>query len=308
VTMVSVCIITYRRPEGLARLFAALDGLTFTKCPAAVMEVIVVDNDAQESAAAVCRDRSTGRYSLTYDVEPRRGIPQARNRAVQRASDLADFIAFVDDDEIPSSGWLDELLYVQRTWDADVIAGPVLPAFPETVPHWAVKGRFFDRARYPTGYPSPHVGAGNALVRARLFREKGLAFDERMALTGGEDVLLFSLISRLGYSIIWADEAVVYEWVPQSRLTPTWVLQRAYRLGNTWSLCERELNPSMATRLMRIAKGVGRIVQGVLLLAPSLLVGPHAVLNSVRWIVLGAGNLSGVAGFRYEEYRTTHGA
>jgi succinoglycan biosynthesis protein ExoM len=306
--MVSVCIITYRRPQGLARLLGALNSLTFMKCPAAVIEVIVVDNDAQQSGAAVCRDWPAGRFQLTYDVEPRRGISQARNRAVRRASATADFIAFVDDDEVPSPFWLDELLYVQGTWDADVIAGPVLPAFPETVPPWAIKGRFFERARYPTGHRSPHVGAGNALVRAQLFREKGLVFDERMALTVGEDVLLFSRMLRLGYSIVWADDAVVYEWVPDSRLTPGWVLQRAYRLGNTWSLCERELNPSMATRLMRIAKGLGRIVQGIVLLPPSLLLGPHAVLNSVRWIMLGTGNLSGVAGFRYEEYRKAHGA
>jgi GT2 family glycosyltransferase len=307
VTAVAVCIVTYRRPLGLQRLLKALDDLTFTRCSRPHVTVIVVDNDAEGSGREACQAQSTRWYQLVYDVEPRRGIPQARNRAVGHVNRAVEFIAFIDDDEMPTPGWLDELLHVQRMWQADVVAGPVLPSFPHTAPGWAVKGRFFDRMRYPTGHRSPHVGAGNALIRASVLQETGLAFNESMALTGGEDVLLFSRLAQLGYSIVWANDAVVHEAVPDTRLTVRWVLQRAYRLGNTWSLCERQLNPSVGRRLVRVAKGVGRIVQGVLFLPPACLVGPHAVVQSVRWIMLGAGNLSGLAGFRYEEYRTPHG-
>lgn len=306
-TSVAVCIATYRRTQGLEWLLTALDSLTFTKCPRPNVEVVVIDNDVEASAAGVCRQLSNRSYKLTYDVEPRRGIPQARNRGVQKVDETVDFIAFIDDDEIPTPQWLDELLHVQRTTRADVISGPVLPAFPAAVPSWAVKGGFFDRARYPTGHRSPYVGAGNALVRRRVLRETNLVFDESMALTGGEDVLLFSRLTHLGYNTVWADEAIVYETVPETRLTVGWVLQRAYRLGNTWSLCERRLNPSASTRVVRFGKGVGRIVQGILLLPFALLVGPHAMVKSARWIMLGAGNLSGMAGVRYEEYRNPHG-
>ena len=42
-------------------------------------------------------------------------------------------------------------------------------------------------------------------------------FDERMALSGGSDVELFRRFAAQGHSIVWADEAVVFEWVPRSR-------------------------------------------------------------------------------------------
>ena len=45
-----------------------------------------------------------------HRVEGRRGIPQARNAAVAVALERADFVAFIDDDEVPSPLWLAELL------------------------------------------------------------------------------------------------------------------------------------------------------------------------------------------------------
>ncbi|UCC32144.1 MAG: glycosyltransferase family 2 protein, partial [Phycisphaerales bacterium] len=111
---VAVCVITCRRPEGLQRLLRALNALTFRGDPPDI-EVIVVDNDADTSAASVCdllrRDLN---WPLRYEVEPQRGIPFARNRAVACAADTADFVSFIDDDEVPQPSWLDELLAVQR--------------------------------------------------------------------------------------------------------------------------------------------------------------------------------------------------
>ena len=50
---VSICIATYRRPAGLARLLASLAAM---KRPSGCsVETIVVDNDARGSAADVAR-------------------------------------------------------------------------------------------------------------------------------------------------------------------------------------------------------------------------------------------------------------
>ena len=40
------------------------------------------------------------RHPLTYAIEKRRGIPQARNAALARVLGEVDWIAFVDDDEV----------------------------------------------------------------------------------------------------------------------------------------------------------------------------------------------------------------
>ena len=167
---IAVCMITLQRPEGLRRLLTGINALTFRAQPPE-LEIIVVDNDSSRSAEEVCNAlRPTMNWPLRYDVEPRRGIPFARNKAVACAIDGADFVAFIDDDEEPEPSWLDELLWVQRRYDADVVTGPVLPRFPANVPGWVVKDGIFESYRYRTGQHRDKAYTGNVLVRADVFR------------------------------------------------------------------------------------------------------------------------------------------
>ncbi len=309
---VTVCIATYRRAEGLRRLLEGIDGLTFRKADPPEVRIVVVDNDPAGSASGVCKGLAPKLgWPLDYHAEPRRGISYARNTAVARAREGANFIACIDDDEVPEPGWLDELLHVQRSYAADVVSGPVLPYFPDPVPAWVVRGGFFEQAfehpRYPTGRELEVTATSNVLIRAGIFEETGLLFDERLALTGGEDVHFFARVRRAGYKIVHADDAVVHEWIPGSRANARWVLRRAYRVGNAHTLIEEYLGSDKRTRAVRIAKGCGRIVQGVLLMPLSLpvlfLSGRWMFVQSLLYICRGAGMLAGMIGVRFEEYR-----
>lgn len=310
---VAVCVVTYRRPDGLERVLRGLDRLRFEKVEISNMRVVVVDNDPGESASAICEKLAPEiGWPLEYHTEPRRGISQARNRAVACAAALdADFLAFVDDDEVPEPSWLDELLFVQRSYAADVVGGPVLPYFYEPVPYWVVKGKFFEqsfeRPRYPTGHLLKLTAAGNVLIRTRTFEEVGEYFDEELGLTGGEDTLFFARVYEAGYKLVWADEAVVYEWTPGSRANARWILRRAYRLGNSRSLYERYSKAGASVRAVRTVKGGGRIVQGLLLLPVCALLAPlrgrHVLVKPLIHLCRGAGMLAGLIGVRYEEYR-----
>lgn len=310
---VAVCITTYKRPEGLGRLLAGLNGLTFEGEVPPSLVVVVVDNDAARTAASVCEEaREWLVWPLEYHVESRRGISQARNKAVACAVALgAEFVAFVDDDEVPEPLWLDELLSVQRKYSADVVGGPVLPYFYEPVPEWVVKGKFFEqpfeRPRYPTGHLLELTAAGNVLVRTGVFDEMGAHFDEELGLTGGEDTLFFARAYEAGYKLIWADGAVAHEWTPASRANARWLLRRAYRLGNSRSVYENQANAGPGARMVRIAKGCGRVVQGLLLLVPSvplsLVTGRQSIMKALVLVSRGAGMLAGVLRIRFEEYR-----
>jgi glycosyltransferase involved in cell wall biosynthesis len=305
---VAVCVTTYLRPLGLARLLQALDALEFVKSPAPELEVVVVDNDPAGSAATVCDEwRARLRWPLRYEHETRRGVSQARNRAVAATRD-ADFIAFIDDDEVPAPGWLDELLRVQAAYEADVVSGPVLERFEEGAPDWVIRGKFFTPRRDPTGFRRVDPGAGNVLIRTAALEGMEPPFDERFALTGGEDTHLFLRLANAGRVMVWADDAVAYEYIPRSRTRVRWILLRVYRGANTWSACERELQPSLRARGMRVAKGVARIAAGAALLPVSWLFGRHMIVRSLWYMSFGAGNLAGMAGLQYNEYRTTDGS
>lgn len=304
---VAICAITFRRPEGLRRLLRGLDALTFRGDPPEV-EIVIVDNDPGSSARTVCDAlRSEVKWPLRYDVEPRRGIPFARNKAVSCAVDTADFIAFIDDDEVPEPSWLDELLRVQRLEDADVMTGPVVPEFPEEVPAWIVKGRFFEMGRHPTGQRVDVAYTGNVLMRSDVPRAMGQCFDERFALTGGEDSHLFRRLHVAGYSIVWADDAVIRESVPDSRARFAWLVKRFYRVGNTRGLVSIDLGSPVLTRLLLVAKAFVWGVIGLLTGISGLVRGRHVLVHGIRNMAYGVGMLLSISGIRYEEYRETHG-
>ncbi|MBW4631881.1 MAG: glycosyltransferase [Iphinoe sp. HA4291-MV1] len=308
--LISVCVATYQRPEGLERLLNGLNQLIFSKCETPDLEVIVVDNDSTGSAHAVCQSiEPEFKWPLKYYIELQRGISYTRNKAVASISKDAEFVAFIDDDELPKQNWLEELLFVQQRNNADVVAGPVLPYFAnkEDIPAWVVKGKFFEPSRYPTGYLLKIAFAGNVLVRVEIFRKIDKVFDERFALTGGEDTHFFMRIYRMGYKMVWANDAVAYEWIPESRTNVKWILRRGYRCWSTQSLCEREFYPSIMVFSMRACKGIGLISQGLCLIPPSLLLGQHAIVRALLHICRGTGTLAGLAGIRYQEYKITHG-
>jgi hypothetical protein len=84
---IAVCALTYRRPQGLARLLHGLGGLTFHGTVAA-LSVLIVDNDPEGSARQTCEaPGSDFPWPLKYVVEPRRCIAPARNAALANAGD-----------------------------------------------------------------------------------------------------------------------------------------------------------------------------------------------------------------------------
>jgi len=304
---VAICIATCRRPEGLDRLLTSLSQLRLPTCPDIEIRLIVVDNDALGSGRPVVgRWRPALPWPLVYEVEPRPGIPMARNRLVALAQD-ADFVAFIDDDEVASVAWLDELLSVQMRYGADVVGGPVVPRFEIEPPDWIKSGRFFEHPRHGTGEPVDPVGTGNVLVSARLLRSLQTPFDERMALSGGADSHLTRRLRELGARFAWADEALVHEWVPRSRARERWLFRRSYRVGNALALCDRSLAASLWWVPLRAMKGLGRIGQGLLGLGLAPFAGRAAAVRAVCHLCRGAGMVAGMFGHRFLEYRRTDG-
>lgn len=305
---VAVCIPSYLRPHGLERLLRALERLAFERMEAPEVEVVVVDNDAAASAREVCdRLRPDYRWPLRYVVEPRRGISFARNSAVEAAQDRSDFIAFIDDDEEPDAAWLEQLLLTGERFAADVVTGPVERRFEAEVPDWVVGSGLFTASHHPTGEEVALVGTGNALIRSRVFRGMDRLFDERLALTGGEDTEFFQRVARAGHRIVWSEEALVHEWIPESRTRVPWLLRRSFRMGITTTQREREQYATPTRAALRFLRRTGRFGQEVLRLPLALLRGRGATLKAMQDICYRAGDLAGMTGVRYEEYRTTHG-
>jgi succinoglycan biosynthesis protein ExoM len=295
----AICIGTYKRSDLLCELLAGISHLTFRRMPAPRIEVIVVDNDPFKSAEEVCAAVELP-CPVKYVAEPRRGITYVRNRAVREAG-VVDFIVFIDDDEVPTPQWLDELLAAQHQFGADIVSGPVFPKFAHGVAEWVKAGKFFDRPAFANGRSLDRCSTNNALIRSEVFLRVP-AFDDRFRLSGGEDTHFFLRARQAGHSIVWSQEAIVHESIPEERARLAWILRRAYQSGNSWSLCEASLDARMRVRLTRLAIAFGHLVKGSAGVLLSLCLGRAAVVNSLRSILLGAGMLTGLVGRRYLAY------
>jgi glycosyltransferase involved in cell wall biosynthesis len=256
---VAILVCTYRRPEGLARLLSSLDALTFEKVAQPKITIVVVDNDGEARLPVAV----TSKHPVTVLVEPSRGLSVVRNRALDGAPPGTDFVAFVDDDEWVEPCWLDELLAVQKAHDADVVQGPVVPAFEGRPPAWMLHGGYFEVGPFQAGEQLSFGATGNCLLRTSMLQRTGLRFAMAFNNSGGEDADLFNRFLKAGGTIVAAPAARAYEHVPESRMRLGGLLRQQYRKGNTIGQLD-VASGQMARRLVRFGKALGFVGQGAL--------------------------------------------
>jgi succinoglycan biosynthesis protein ExoM len=226
---ICVCVCTYKRPELLGQLLSKLE----SQQTGGILEfsIVIVDNDRSESGRAVAEAfalRSS--LKVSYHLEPEQNIARARNRAVAHAD--GEFLAFIDDDELPIDDWLLRLHATLVKYAADGVLGPVPPQFTVPPPQWVIKGRILERPRYETGFAIDwrETGTGNVLMRRRILDEVAGPFNPEL-YRGGEDTDFFRRAMEAGRRFVWCDEAVAYEVIPVERTRLSFQLRRALLRG-----------------------------------------------------------------------------
>ena len=147
----------------------------------------------------------------------------------------APLIAFLDDDEAASRGWLAALLQAQAQTGADVLFGPIRGRVPEGT-GWttAYLERFFGRdGPAETGLTDQIHGCGNSLMVRATALPGDAPFDTAMNETGGEDDRLFTALQARGGRFGWAADAWVDEFAPPDRATLNYALLRAFAYGQS---------------------------------------------------------------------------
>lgn len=291
----SVCICTYKRPlllDGLLRRLQELHDIED------VAEIVVVDNDPAHSARDMLQEwQRPGRLPLTTIHLPTPNISLARNAAIRAAR--GEWIAMIDDDELPDKAWIRELLKTQRDFDADAVLGPVLPIYPGNAPAWIRQGGFFEHQRHPTGTPltAQDVRTGNVLIRRSTLLQVPGPFDPEFGRIGGEDTALFKRLLANGTRMFWSDEAIVSEVLPPERTTIKWLAMRNFQIGQIWVRSGRVKKNwrSIAHSLRRV------VIDGTLFIVLFLISRANAI-HRLRAAARCAGILYVFLGFRYEPY------
>ena len=209
VVPISVVVPTVARPDELARCLDALvDGDVLPS------EVVVVDPSGDEGMAAVLAEASSRGLEVVHLRSPLRGLSAARNTGLRHVS--SPWVAFTDDDCVPTRTWLSAIHARIQAPDApDGVGGRVLP-FGEAAP-----GTYPLSMRVST-VPAVHRGralpwavgtGGNMALRVPMLRAVG-GYDERLGAgtpgLAGEDLEIIHRLLRAG-AVLAFDPAVVVE-------------------------------------------------------------------------------------------------
>jgi len=281
-----VCICTYKRPEFLGHLLSELNGQETDSL--FTCSIVVVDNDESRSAEPeVSKFTASSHVPVKYCVEPRQGVALARNQAVRNAQ--GDFIAFIDDDEFPTQGWLLNLFKTFTQYHPAGVLGPVKPHFGDQTPKWVIEGGFYDRPLHPTGMPLhwSQCRTGNVLLNSDLFASQAEPF--RPECLQGEDVDFFQRMTEKGHTFVWCNEAVAYEVVPPSRWKRSFLVRRALFRG-VFSLRNHGFPP------LRILESVVAAPAYVAVLPVALLLGQGRFMRYVFKLCYHLGRLLAVVG------------
>ncbi|KAB2309195.1 glycosyltransferase [Betaproteobacteria bacterium SCN2] len=223
-----IAVCTAQRPIMLRACLASL--ATQHVAPGWKAEIIVIDNEQVPRVAGIVEEFSRNcPLPVTYVHEPRRGIPFARNRAIETSLERnAEWIAFIDDDEVADADWLGAYLKVATETRADVLHGLTKYNYPPLCRKWGLAKK---PGRRRDGDRLVCASTNNVMFRTRLAHRSqgGLRFDTRRALTGGSDTAFFYSATDNGARIIHVADAVVTENVPEERCSYKWRMKRYYR-------------------------------------------------------------------------------
>jgi succinoglycan biosynthesis protein ExoM len=266
-TLLAVCVCTYGRPKSLRDCLASLS----RQQPVDKVRhfVIVIDNDATCSAMPVV---SASRSGAFYIAEPRRGIAYARNRGLSLAARLeADWIAFIDDDEIADDQWLRGLMAPEYS-SVPILRGHRILCLPVPSPFWATQVK----EKPPVEGAECHTAYTHNVRFSRALADQGLRFDEAFAFSGGEDVDFFTRAHKCGFEIRQTARAVTYETIHSERLTYTRQCAKSF-----WTAAA-----NMREAILR--KGLAKALSAKLHTIPlNLVLGPALIAGSPLALALG---------------------
>lgn len=300
---IAVCIPTYKRPKLLLKTIHSICSSDISGCDIDRVDIIVVDNDAERTAetavkaidASVCPN-----FYIQYYNYPKKGLANVRNELLDKAIGLSPhFIIFIDDDEYASVDWMNELVRTANDNNADLAVGPVLSVFEKPVPLYI--SYWFRKSVSVTDMPIETIASNNLIIRTDFLLRTKLRFDHRFNTTGAEDTYFGIEARNSGAKICWANNALVYETVPDARASLRWLIKRRYRGAITFTYILM-LEKQYFKLIKKTAVSISYLISGMIGLA--LL--PFDV-KMKYWGVLklaeGCGGFAGLFNVKYHEYK-----
>lgn len=207
--------------------------------------VVVVDNNPRD----VWRSRlQRTDVDVTVVHQPRNGLQHARNAGVEASRGA--YVAFLDDDAVPSSTWLGQLVEGIRKYEAAAVGGTVLLDFGCDPPPWvggaerALLSELIHADDIPALTDAMYIVGANMCISRAAFRRVGMfdpSFDRTATSLRSSGELEFTRrLQAAGERVSYVSSAIVRHRIGPTRLTRGYLLSRAYWQGRSDALLERK--------------------------------------------------------------------
>ncbi len=229
---VTIAIPTYHRARLLTQTLA---GLTRQNYPAALLEILIIDNNSPDNTREVVATFQAAAHPPRHILETQQGANFARNRALAEAQ--GEIIVYGDDDILMEPDWLQELMQPfanDPTRRIGAVAGEVEPIFPDGCPAWV---RGFHGLQNLRADPGPTADRAVPMSANLAFRRDALratgGWDINLGrkggrVFGGEENGPIRRLRRAGYEVWFAPKAKVLHQMPASRTTLRYVKRHAF--------------------------------------------------------------------------------
>jgi hypothetical protein len=176
-----------------------------------------------------------------------------------------EYVALLKFGEVPPPQWLSVMMNAQQEFDADLVVGPVKAVFDEAPSDWMLSGTFFDRFGIRRG-PVPRIpAADNLLIRADVIRScLPRVFGPRPIPHESEWIDFAYRAEALGFASICANDAVVFDVVPKSRMTKEWIISREYDKALADVRAQSLYNPTRLADAARWLRAFGLIFSSLM--------------------------------------------
>lgn len=297
--IVAICVATFKRPQLLHNCLVSIGQLSIPENYTPI--IIVVDNDSNKSGkCSFDQAIQSIKMNSYYYVEPDRGICSARNLLLEKAlQHKANFIAFVDDDELTHKQWLINIVAGLNKYNCEIIAAPVLPISGTSAPD-----DFVTDPKRPSGSKPRNIPAGNVLFSEKLIKEHALRFDRYFDFIGCEDFDFFDRAIKKGMSSVWIDDAIIFETIVPERTTKKYILYRHFTGGINVVMRYRRHHSLLYAWGRYLPKAFGKVISALFYLIVSIFIDHKTNFNKfIIKIANGIGYLCGLTNIIIERYR-----
>ncbi|MCF8246277.1 MAG: glycosyltransferase [Saprospiraceae bacterium] len=228
--LLTITICTHNRSRILN---GCLESIATQKAGLQEFEVLVIDNNSTDDTKARVKDFEG--LGIRYVFEEKTGLSYARNRGAKEAK--GQWIAYLDDDVLLSSNYVERALWGIKNNDFDCFGGSYFAEYNGEKPKWIAND--FETMIIPRDtiglIVEPILVGMNFLIKKQLVEELG-GFNTGFGMAGdtigyGEENDMQKRLLAAGYKIGIDPELVVRNVILPHKLQFTWHLKSWYAHG-----------------------------------------------------------------------------